>query len=249
MKQLRVVLVTTLFAIGFASGTEDNLIESLYQSQRASAPRFLNPSKMENAIKVEPTGGSVRLNCRAKGVPEPRVVWFKNGQPLTFATPNRESGGSGRMHTLHLTNLVRNDSGEYTCVASNRLGSIQWTYTVEVHERFNPMPTIVCPFVNATATEGEDVSIDCDVYSHLTAFVRWIKHYHVNGSYFDRNGAPYAKLVKDAAHMEVTDPHRLTLTNVTLADSGFYSILASSPSGSSRKTIQIVVLPRPFPGL
>lgn len=246
VEQHRIKYAILLLASGFTIGAENNLIDSFYQSQHESAPRFLNPAKMENAIKVQPTGGSVRLSCRATGVPEPQVAWFKNGQRLTFATSNRENA---QRFALTLTNLVRNDSGEYTCVVSNRLGSVQWTYTVEVHERFIPTPKIVCPFNNVTVAEGGSLSITCDVYSHLTAFVRWIKHYHINGSYFDRNGAPYAKLVKDAALADVTDPHTLTLHNVTLADSGFFSILASSPSGASHKTIEVLVVPKPFPGL
>lgn len=247
MKQHHVVkCVLLIVASAFAIAAEDNLIESFYENRQESAPRFVNPAKMENAIKVQPTGSSVRLDCRAMGVPEPRVTWFKDGQPLTFAASNRENG---QRYTLLLTKLARNDSGEYTCVVANRLGSVQWTYTVEVHEKFIPTPKIICPFSNVTVAEGESLSITCDVYSHLTAFVRWIKHYHVNGSYFDRNGAPYAKLVKDAALAEVTDPHTLTLNNVTLDDSGFYSILASSPSGASHKTIELFVVPKPFPGL
>ncbi|XP_075553121.1 fibroblast growth factor receptor 4-like [Dermacentor variabilis] len=238
--------VLLMIASGFVIAAEDNLIESFYENQRESRPRFVNPAKMENAIKVQPIGGSARLSCRATGVPEPRVAWFKNGQPLTFAASNRESG---QRYTLLLTDLALNDSGQYTCVVSNRLGSVQWTYTVEVHEKFIATPTIVCPFANITVAEGESVSITCDVYSHLTAFVRWIKHYHISGSYFDRNGAPYAKLVKDAALADVTDPHTLTLNDITLAESGFYSILASSPSGASHKTIEILVVPKPFPGL
>ncbi|XP_037282078.1 fibroblast growth factor receptor 3 [Rhipicephalus microplus] len=246
VEQRRIKCVILLIASGFTIGAENNLIDSFYQSEHESAPRFSNPAKMENAIKVQPTGGSVRLSCRATGVPEPQVAWFKNGQRLKFAPSNRENA---QRFALTLTNLVRNDSGEYTCVVSNRLGSVQWTYTVEVHERFIPTPKIVCPFNNVTVAEGGSLSITCDVYSHLTAFVRWIKHYHINGSYFDRNGAPYAKLVKDAALADVTDPHTLTLHNVTLADSGFFSILASSPSGASHKTIEVLVVPKPFPGL
>lgn len=248
MKRFHVVCAFLIVISPFAACTEDNFIESFYEAAQPSRPQFVNPAKMENAIKVVPTGGSVRLDCRATGVPEPRVTWFKNGQPLGLSA-NRENGGSERKYTLHLTKLVRNDSGEYTCVVSNTLGSIRWTYTVEVHERFHPTPKIVCPVSNVTVTEGHNVSIRCDVYSHLTAFVRWIKHYHVDGRYFDRNGTPYAKLVKDAAVPDVTEPYILTLTNVTLADSGFYSILASSPSGASQKTIEVIVVPKPFPGL
>lgn len=248
MKRLHVVRAFLIAIVPFAACTEDNFIESFYEATQPSPPRFVHPDKMENAIKVQPTGSSVRLNCRATGVPEPRVTWYKNSQPLSLSA-NRENGGSERRYSLHLTNLVRNDSGEYTCVVSNPLGSIRWTYTVEVHERFHPTPKIICPISNVTVTEGRNVSIRCDVYSHLTAFVRWIKHYHVDGRYFDRNGAPYAKLVKDAAVPDVTEPYILTLTNVTLADSGFYTILASSPSGASHKTVEVIVVPKPFPGL
>lgn len=37
-----------------------------------------------------PEGSSVRLTCRAKGYPEPRVVWRReDGRPIVFRSPGQ----------------------------------------------------------------------------------------------------------------------------------------------------------------
>ncbi|CAN7986006.1 unnamed protein product, partial [Ixodes hexagonus] len=224
-----------------SSTTEDNVVDFVAENAQFQ-PRFTNPGRMQNVMRVEPVGSTVRLNCNARGNPTPRVSWFKDGQP--FRQNNRPTD----QFTLHLAHLTKNDSGEYTCVVANRLGSVQWMYQLDVYERFKPTPTVVCQDRNRTAAEGEDVVVRCEVYSYLTAFVRWIKHYHVNGTYFDKNGAPYAKLIKDAAAADVREPFTLTLNNVTLNDAGYYTLLANSPSGASHQSVFVRVNPKPFPG-
>lgn len=228
-----------------SSSSEDNVVDSMAENSE-SRPRFTNPRRMQNVMRVQPVGTAVRLNCDARANPTPTVSWFKNGRPLDRT--NGATSDTTNQFTLHLGPLAKNDSGEYTCVVANRLGSVEWTYHLDVYERFNPTPTVVCHDRNRTVVEGEDVVVRCDVYSYLTAFVRWIKHYHVNGTYFDKNGAPYAKLIKDAAAADVREPFTLTLNNVTLNDAGFYTLLAGSPSGASHQTIAVRVNPKPFPG-
>lgn len=223
---------------------ETNLVNAI-EDNPTSPPQFVELRRMENNIRVKQAGSSDRLSCRATGNPKPTIVWYKDGIPLRESSTRVTLEG----YTLHLTELSKNDSGEYLCAVSNAFGVIQWSYNLEIQERFRAAPTVVCNHRNRTVTEGDDVTFHCDVYSYLTAFVRWIKHYHVNGSYFDLNGAPHAKLVKDAAEVNVTDPYTLTLSNVSLNDAGFYTLLANSLSGASHQTVSLRVVPKPFLGL
>ncbi|KAM7307858.1 fibroblast growth factor receptor 3-like [Ixodes scapularis] len=229
-----------------SSSTEDNLVDTVEENSQ-SRPWFTNPQRMQNIMKVQPIGTAVRLNCHARGNPTPRVSWFKDGRPVVQQA-NSPTSRPADQFTLYLVRLTKNDSGEYTCVVANHLGSVEWTYHLDVYERFKPTPTVICQDRNRTVIEGEDVVVRCEVYSYLTAFVRWIKHYHVNGTYFDKNGAPYAKLIKDAAAADVREPFTLTLNNITLNDAGFYTLLAGSPSGASHQTVAVRVNPKPFPG-
>lgn len=66
-------------------------------------------------------GESVTLECSATGHPPPRITWTKGDRtplpedPRVSITP---SGG------LYIQNVLQDDSGEYTCFASNGVDSI-----------------------------------------------------------------------------------------------------------------------------
>ena len=52
-------------------------------------------------------------------------------------------------------------------------------------------PIIVEDFGNQTVLVGATVTLKCRVISDLHPDIFWVKHYYVNGSYEDANGAGY----------------------------------------------------------
>lgn len=60
------------------------------------------------------------LSCNAIGNPTPTISWTRNGSlvntsaMISFSDDNK---------TLTITNVTRTDSGQYRCVARNRVGS------------------------------------------------------------------------------------------------------------------------------
>lgn len=77
-------------------------------------------------------GDTVRLTCRASGVPKPEVTWYKNGVVLQTAEVNNDV--SNRW-TLKIVNARLTDSGRYLCKVANKAGAINFTYTVNVTGR------------------------------------------------------------------------------------------------------------------
>lgn len=81
-------------------------------------------------------GESVTLECSATGHPPPRITWTKGDRtplpedPRVSITP---SGG------LYIQNVQQDDSGEYTCFASNSLDSIQATALIIVQGGSGPL--------------------------------------------------------------------------------------------------------------
>ena len=49
---------------------------------------------------------------------------------------------------------------------------------------------------NKTVLTGHDVELVCHYISGEAAHVTWLKHYVVNGSYFDENKDPYVTTLK-----------------------------------------------------
>ena len=92
-------------------------------------PVFSNPDSFR-AFKTWNTSVSVKLKCKAKGVPPPKYTWLKDGELLKGRQLDPYLDTS--IWYLELKNLVPKDAGQYTCIVSNRYGSINHTYTVRV---------------------------------------------------------------------------------------------------------------------
>ena len=75
--------------------------------KNSDAPKLLE----RTSRAVADLGESATLSCVFGANPEPEVTWFKNSEPV--GTGNR----------LALDSVSRGDSGVFTCVGKNQLGS------------------------------------------------------------------------------------------------------------------------------
>ena len=93
-------------------------------------PVFSQPNTLKRAVKAWPASHSVKLKCKAKGAPPLNFTWLKDGELLKGRRLDPFLNTS--VWYLKLKNLVPKDAGQYTCIVSNRYGSINHTYTVIV---------------------------------------------------------------------------------------------------------------------
>ena len=70
--------------------------------------------------KTPMEGANMTLSCNATGNPEPSISWVKDGFPINS---NSRISFSHDKQRLTITNVSRMDSGEYRCVARNRVGN------------------------------------------------------------------------------------------------------------------------------
>ena len=76
-------------------------------------------------------GSSVTFSSDANGVPEPTFSWTKDGSAVTA---NDRIVLSADHKELSITNMNRTDSGEYRCVATNSVGTVNSSAaTITVH--------------------------------------------------------------------------------------------------------------------
>lgn len=120
-------LLTTLLS----STTNSNLAKRSNvehdDTQTEYAPYFTNKNALLNIV-LRPSGNMIKLKCPAKGNPEPKWEWIKNGVPierkLGYVQYNKMA--------ITLEDLIPADSGNYTCIICNKLDCINFTSKVEV---------------------------------------------------------------------------------------------------------------------
>lgn len=79
-------------------------------------------------VLIVPWKQDVTLSCQSVGKPEPSVIWKQWGQMVkSSARISMLPDGS-----LQITELHREDSGNYTCFVENRHGSDQITHRLTV---------------------------------------------------------------------------------------------------------------------
>ncbi|XP_067883719.1 immunoglobulin superfamily DCC subclass member 3-like, partial [Heterodontus francisci] len=71
----------------------------------------------------KPAGSTAVFTCVAQGVPEPNLVWLKNGQVLT--TPRENIKLTHSNSTLIINRITSSDEAIYQCIAKNSAGTNQ----------------------------------------------------------------------------------------------------------------------------
>uniref|UniRef100_A0A3Q3MZ09 Immunoglobulin superfamily DCC subclass member 3-like n=1 Tax=Mastacembelus armatus TaxID=205130 RepID=A0A3Q3MZ09_9TELE len=69
-----------------------------------------------------PAGGSAVFSCTASGVPDPHLIWLKNGKLLTPSGNVKLTNGNT---TLAITRITPEDEAIYQCIAENSAGTNQ----------------------------------------------------------------------------------------------------------------------------
>ncbi|XP_054547438.1 immunoglobulin superfamily DCC subclass member 3-like isoform X2 [Talpa occidentalis] len=85
----------------------------------------------------KPPGSSAIFTCVAQGVPEPRLVWLKNGKVLS---PGENIRLTHNNSTLMLAGVSAEDEAIYQCVAENSAGSNQASARLAVRGDPEPPP-------------------------------------------------------------------------------------------------------------
>ncbi|XP_042873905.1 inactive tyrosine-protein kinase 7-like [Penaeus japonicus] len=94
-------------------------------------------------------GGTLVLECRARGTPKPSIHWDYNHTPNAFDPERVEMHGNG---TLQLSGVRREDSGVYGCTAGNMGGLVRAEITVSVSgESIQPLGRTVGVAVGGAA--------------------------------------------------------------------------------------------------
>ncbi|XP_065710861.1 neurofascin isoform X11 [Patagioenas fasciata] len=133
-----------------------------------TTPSFMYPYGTSSSQMVL-RGVDLLLECIASGVPAPDIMWYKKGGELPAGKTKLENFNKA----LRISNVSEEDSGEYFCLASNKMGSIRHTILVRV----KAAPYWLDEPQNLILAPGEDGRLVCRANGNPKPVIQWL----VNG--------------------------------------------------------------------
>ncbi|KAK6617276.1 hypothetical protein RUM44_005607 [Polyplax serrata] len=195
-------------------------------------PDIISDESSDNGVALE--GGSVRLRCKATGVPDPTVQWRREDSKNIVL---RHEGGREKTveriikgDILSLTNVQRSDIGIYLCIASNGVPpSVSKRFMIQVH--FQPSIQVTNQLVAAPV--GSDVILQCYVEASPKAMNSWYKE---KGE----------KLMGDVKYALTEQPvseyglmMNLTIRSIEKRDLGAYMCSSSNALGTASGAVRL----------
>uniref|UniRef100_A0A493TUK4 Ig-like domain-containing protein n=1 Tax=Anas platyrhynchos platyrhynchos TaxID=8840 RepID=A0A493TUK4_ANAPP len=224
------ILKTDRSLIGQYTCTATNAIGTASSSGRLvltegkTPPFFDTPITSLDGI----IGESADFECHISGTQPIRVTWAKDNQEI-------RTGGNYQVsyveNTAHLTILRvdREDSGKYTCYASNEVGKDSCTAQLNVKERKTP-PTFTKKLSEAVEeTEGNELKLEGRVAGSQPLTAAWYKN---------------NQEVHSSPHCEISFKNNtllLHIKSVEQSDAGLYTCKVSNEAGSVLCTSSVVI--------
>ncbi|KAF7270182.1 hypothetical protein GWI33_016797 [Rhynchophorus ferrugineus] len=190
-----------------------------------------NESAEGSGMAIE--GGTIRLKCKAIGVPEPTVSWKReDGRNIVL----RHDGGREKAiksfdgEILTLTNVQRTDMGIYLCIAKNGVPPlVSKRFEVIVH--FHPLISVTNQLLASPI--ARDVVMQCEVQASPKAMNHWMRD---NGEKI----IPNEKYVmEEIPKNEYSLQMNLRIRNIERKDIGGYICTSSNALGKAEGTVRL----------
>ncbi|CAJ0583273.1 unnamed protein product, partial [Mesorhabditis spiculigera] len=169
---------------------------------------------------------SLVLPCEVEGEPNPKIVWHKDGKPVSTSTNLILNDGQ----QFKIAKASLNDKGSYACQAKNKVGEAEITFDVDVITK----PTVAAGFKDSVEVkEGETALFKCPILdANFKGKITWLKDFQ--------------PLVLDEKKYTTTqDNRRLHLLNATVRDESGYSCRVKNDAGETRADYRLVVFVPP----
>ncbi|XP_045769051.1 neural cell adhesion molecule 2-like [Maniola jurtina] len=169
------------------SGASDHLINSGDTVRQVSLCIIEPASFVDTLTEVTVDHGrSITLSCQARGEPEPRLVWYRDGEIITDDPNSSKYGLMTQYHSQGFTGLLTilsvesDDSGEYDCEAiqespRNEACSARIKTNITLHVNHPPEFLGGNETALVAAQENKSVDLVCAARAYPTPTYRWFK--------------------------------------------------------------------------
>ncbi|KAK7889294.1 hypothetical protein WMY93_024854 [Mugilogobius chulae] len=170
---------------------------------------------------------SISLECISSGIPPPSITWLKDGRPLDTSKEHLKLDSAGRL--LKITKARLEDSGKYTCLATNAAGESQQHIRLSVHEP--PSIPNAEEMINQTILSGFSTELECKATGSPLPAITWYK-----------DGRP---LTSAAGVTMLKRGQVLEIERAQLSDAGVYRCVAVNLAGVAEMfhSLQVLVPP------
>ncbi|XP_047609819.1 hemicentin-1 isoform X2 [Phacochoerus africanus] len=173
-------------------------------------------------------GIPVTLPCKASGIPKPSIVWSKKGELISMSSAKFSAGADG---SLYLVSPGGEESGEYTCTATNAAGSAKRKVQLTVYVR----PRVIGDQrglsqdkpVEISVLAGEEVTLPCEVKSLPPPIITWAKETQLISPFSPRH------MFLPSGSMKITETR--------VSDSGLYLCVATNIAGNVTQSVKLNV--------
>ncbi|NXK97014.1 HMCN1 protein, partial [Formicarius rufipectus] len=172
-------------------------------------------------------GIPVTLPCKASGVPKPSIVWSKKGEVILPSSVGFSGGSDG---SLTVVSPRGEDSGEYTCGATNAAGSATRKVQLTVYVK----PRVSRPGdqqgngpIEVSVLAGEDVTLPCEVRSLPPPIITWAKEMQLISPFSPRH------TFLPSGSMKISETQ--------VSDSGMYICVATNIAGNVTQSVKLSV--------
>ena len=181
-----------------------------------SVPYFTVEPEIVNAAEDE----TIEFKCEASGVPKPQIKWIHNGRPISDTDFN--SRRKVTPNSIIIEKLLKNDTGNYGCNATNSLGYVYKDVYVNV---LALEPEILQPPSDEATVDGKTIRLTCRVFGAPKPEVKWV-----------RNGQALT-----GGRYKILETGDLEIENVIFSDAGQYTCHAANKFGKVNATGMLAV--------
>lgn len=178
-----------------------------------SSPVFRKPMKDMAVMTDEP----VKFEVEVEGNPTPEIKWFKDGQQI-LQNEHVKMFHEAELYALLIEKTKPEDSGNYSCVASNSSGNQTGFGALTV----NSPAKFIQKIKSVESVENETISFNIKIAGNPKPTIKWMKNDH--------------ELKIDNKHIkmieEENNSYLLTIDHITKDDAGKYSCKITNEYGS-----------------
>ncbi|XP_071672735.1 protein sidekick-2 isoform X1 [Patagioenas fasciata] len=188
-------------------------------------PQFVREPERHITAEMEKV---VAIPCQAKGVPPPKMAWYKDAALIHLEKLSRFQllpDGS-----LQISGLLPDDTGMFQCFARNAAGEVQTTTYLAVT---SIAPNITRGPQDSTVIDGMSVILNCETSGAPRPAITWQKGERILAS--GSVQLPRFTLLESGSLL-VSPAHR--------ADAGTYTCLATNSRGVDEASADLVVWAR-----